>query len=329
MENWLEDKDLVILNDGRPTRLVCPPASNSAIDLSLVRDSHALDCYWDPLEQSLGSDHMPIVINWRFSGGNMDEGPEPGESYSDIRIEWPKFSAQVGAQITCVNDPNPLIRLEKFNEILLKAAVDSQKKRSSGRNRGNRRGSHEQDQIWFDAECVKAWDDRLESFRIYRRTGTRADFLAYLRKDDWTKQLFDKKRQESWRGTCESFSSTTSLGKLWNMARAYRGKSRTRNVVLDNDELNAFADKLAPPFANRPFTLDVEVAVDVNVNSEFWSDLSLDELGYAMENMKNKAAGCDQIKLSLLKRLPLLWPGLTDCTVYDRVFMDETTWQPD
>ena len=60
VENVLNSK-LILLNTGEITRV--PDSSHhrpSAIDLSLASSQIAKDCIWNPLDDTLGSDHRPI-----------------------------------------------------------------------------------------------------------------------------------------------------------------------------------------------------------------------------------------------------------------------------
>ena len=66
--------NLVLLNDGRITRI--PEVKGhkpSAIDLSLVSPNLADGCTWDIEDDTLGSDHLPIIINLNDYEENLDE----------------------------------------------------------------------------------------------------------------------------------------------------------------------------------------------------------------------------------------------------------------
>ena len=66
------DSRLFLLNDGRITRI--PDVSThkvSAIDLSLVTPDLAVNCTWSIEEDCLGSDHLPIII--QFNENTKDD----------------------------------------------------------------------------------------------------------------------------------------------------------------------------------------------------------------------------------------------------------------
>lgn len=62
INNLIESNNIIILNDGNPTRLSFPLTSHSVIDLSLASAQLAPACDVYTLDDQLGSDHFPIII---------------------------------------------------------------------------------------------------------------------------------------------------------------------------------------------------------------------------------------------------------------------------
>lgn len=62
MERLLERSDLILLNNGKPTRHNPVNGNFSAIDLSIASPSIAPDLEWDTLPSYNGSDHWPILL---------------------------------------------------------------------------------------------------------------------------------------------------------------------------------------------------------------------------------------------------------------------------
>lgn len=67
----LDDGDLVILNDGRPTRKTSPLQNPSAVDLSICSPSLAPLLSWDIDQHTYCSDHAPIKISFPSFGKTM------------------------------------------------------------------------------------------------------------------------------------------------------------------------------------------------------------------------------------------------------------------
>lgn len=68
IEELMEIKELVCLNDGGGTRVNVRTGIKSAIDLTLVSSSLAGICLWEVIrETTIGSDHYPITIEVNLS----------------------------------------------------------------------------------------------------------------------------------------------------------------------------------------------------------------------------------------------------------------------
>ena len=62
LASWIEDLDLVVLNDGRHTHFHVQNGTSSVIDLTLTSVDCALDFLWEVLDELHGSDHYPILV---------------------------------------------------------------------------------------------------------------------------------------------------------------------------------------------------------------------------------------------------------------------------
>uniref|UniRef100_A0A1B0DHH3 Endonuclease/exonuclease/phosphatase domain-containing protein n=1 Tax=Phlebotomus papatasi TaxID=29031 RepID=A0A1B0DHH3_PHLPP len=65
VQGWIEENGLIVLNDGRPTRIACPPNTSSAIDITLATPNSSMFWNWALLDESFGSDHIPIITTFR------------------------------------------------------------------------------------------------------------------------------------------------------------------------------------------------------------------------------------------------------------------------
>ncbi len=75
IEELMEIKDLVCLNDGRGTRINVRTGTEAAIDLTLVSNSLAGISVWEVFrETTIGSDHYPIAVEVKLSIEECDTG---------------------------------------------------------------------------------------------------------------------------------------------------------------------------------------------------------------------------------------------------------------
>lgn len=85
--------NLVVLNDGNPTRITRPNQNPSVVDLTLTSPSLAIKSTWNILEDNLGSDHYPIKItigtNTQYFSSN------PSSRWKDSKADWNLFAAKL------------------------------------------------------------------------------------------------------------------------------------------------------------------------------------------------------------------------------------------
>ena len=90
IEEIMEIKNLVCLNDGSGTRFNSRTGTESAIDLTLVSDSMASVCSWEVVRgTTVGSDHDPIMIEVGLSLEQYQTGGLQKWSFSNA--DWDTF----------------------------------------------------------------------------------------------------------------------------------------------------------------------------------------------------------------------------------------------
>jgi len=95
VEDFLDKHDLVMINDGRPTRFHILRNTCSHIDLSFASSNLARVGDWDIMDRyTLGSDHYPILC--RFGRDLTVEMEEQVSRYNFSKANWAEF--QLSAQ---------------------------------------------------------------------------------------------------------------------------------------------------------------------------------------------------------------------------------------
>jgi hypothetical protein len=90
IEELMEMKDLVCLNDGRGTRINVRTGTEAAIDITLVSSSLAGICLWEVLSgTTIGSDHYPIVVEVNLSIEISSTGGV--DKWSFENADWEEF----------------------------------------------------------------------------------------------------------------------------------------------------------------------------------------------------------------------------------------------
>ena len=89
LEELLDEKGLVSLNDGRGTRIDPVTGNESALDLTLISSSTAGTCSWQVWEEpTVDSDHYPVMcmVGRRVedTGGDRYLGKRNGVSFRSL-----------------------------------------------------------------------------------------------------------------------------------------------------------------------------------------------------------------------------------------------------
>ena len=92
IEKWLEDNNLITLNNGEPTFHRLTSSTYTTIDLSIITPDLINDATFYVHEDSWGSDHFPIFTTFRNSTLN-DENPstQPHKSWNFEKANWELF----------------------------------------------------------------------------------------------------------------------------------------------------------------------------------------------------------------------------------------------
>jgi len=90
MANTIESLNLVLLNNGQPTRITLN--SETAIKISICSPTLTPQLTWDVLPSSHGSDHNPIIINLI---SNQPNNPPP----NDLRFNYKKARLERNTQL--------------------------------------------------------------------------------------------------------------------------------------------------------------------------------------------------------------------------------------
>ena len=94
IEELMEIKNLVCLNDGNGTRIDIRNGKKSAMDLTLVSETMAGICTWEIVKETiLGSDHYPIITEVGVRLEDYDTGGVDRWVFSSV--DWENLSRLV------------------------------------------------------------------------------------------------------------------------------------------------------------------------------------------------------------------------------------------
>ena len=169
----VEETNLVILNDGSPTRLSAPGGSLSAIDLSICSPSIASLFDWIRTDDTLGSDHYVLLIQGSFPGfhSNTSVTMNAPQRWNLKLANWKLFHDKMNF-LTFNASLNSDLSYNTFITNLSSACIASiPKVITTTRNCFKK--------SWWTDECKSAIFNRKQSMYTYDTNPNMGNFLNY------------------------------------------------------------------------------------------------------------------------------------------------------
>lgn len=292
----MEDLNICLLNDGSPTRRTAPGRNASAVDLSLCSPNFGTLLSWSLLEDSHGSDHLPILIS------SPPSFSQPSSSVNSIRYhlpkaDWDQFAMDMDAAVSefpTVSSENARTCHGKYIDAFIASAntnIPHKKRYKTGRS----------SPPWWDSECSDIIRQRKDAEKAYCQNMSMDNFLAYKRTAALAKRLFKKKKRLGWINFCQSISPRTPAGVLWKAIKRYRGSYIARDLPSNDPSmwLTSFIDTLSPASVPHLNSLPSPYPPNCPPNN-FDQPFSWFELLASLDHLKNSAPGPDNIPYAFL-----------------------------
>ena len=274
------DSVLCILNNGNITRV--PDVANhnpSAIDLTFASPSLALNCSWETGDDSLGSDHVPIII----SLNNRIEEKEFFEEdiipkYNYKRADWSLFKdslKQLNIAFSSLDDIDDLYK--RFRVDILEAAnisIPKIKGTHSKKHSGN---------VWWNTECETANVKKKENFKLYCQKRSASNHKKMKDSAKNSNEVIENAKIEHWNNFCNSeIRASKDMGKIWEEIKAMKNgfTSPQYPIKLNNNDIPSATEK-------------VEAFVNIFANVSCPEGLTEDDRNYRIqeENCKVNTDG--------------------------------------
>ena len=325
VENVL-DSGCVILNDGRITRIPDTATHQpSAIDLSLVSPNLAVNCNWEVGNDSLGSDHLPIIITLNEKIDVQVENDKVPK-YCYDRADWNQFQLHLNAcDESFMNTNNINEMYSNFtNSIHLAANKSIPIMRCSHKTKhhGN---------IWWSQQCEDAVNLKKNTYKYWIKHRTDAAFQDMKKAKLDCNRIIALAKKVCFENFCKNeVSGSNDSKKVWKKVNEMKNgfKLPQCQIKVLNQEFPTpveKAEELAKIFAKASnnsslSTEDLEKRICDENSNEYKdpepnnllfvnSEISLAEVKDAINSLGNKkaAVGSDGISYILLKHLPEQW----------------------
>ena len=323
------DSDLILLNDGSITRI--PDNSKhraTAIDLSFISPELSPLCSWETYGDSLGSDHLPIMISLTLTN-KSNQTPDRTEDiipkYNYKKADWNKFQTVIASHDlqNTLNENDDINKVySTFKELVIRAAdlsIPKIKETKSSKHHGN---------VWWNDDCEKAVKNKKDKYKLYIKNKSEENHNEMKAAKNYCNKVINNAKKEYWQSFCtKEVSTCNDSKKIWKKIQDMKNNVRLPSFPIetgdnqfpsDTEKAEIFADffstnsrieGLSP--SCRTFREKEEaILLDAETNSEkniyINAPITMAEVQSAISALKNKncSVGLDAISNEMIKHLP-------------------------
>ena len=321
------DSCLYLLNDGKITRI--PDISHhraSAIDLSFISPVLAPNCKWETHTDTLGSDHLPLIITFNDQSVQNDNNKDTVPKYNYNFADWNKFVTFLATINTeRIKDDNIDSFYTKFTDAVLQAADSSIPKyslRKSDKHSGN---------VWWNSSCQKAVDEKRKRFKIYLQDRNPLNHALMKRANTLSNITIAQAKCQFWSSFCENEVYThKDLQKVWKKfnemkkgvsSQNYPIKIKDKECLSNGEKADIFVSIFSNSMStdnlsdkSKTFrekeTQKADYKDPVSDNTHYVNaPITLQELKDVIFSLRSKktSVGKDAVSNEMLKHLPNSW----------------------
>ena len=322
--NCIIESSLTLLNDGSFTRI--PDRvndSSTALDLSFISANLAPACQWMIQDDTLGSDHLPIIINIASAiVGKIEKDIELG--FDTKKADWGLFNSLLHERIIMIQNKSykdVQKKYDDFRKIVLEVAEISIPRKSNEFK--IRYGNN-----WWNDECAIAVRDKKRAFHLYKRHECDETLETYKKaKHECRKIINNAKIIYLEQYLNQNIKNFKDARILWKKIRNIKNRTKLPEQPLiingiktqSNQEK---ADLLAETFAKNSQSIFLPESIktfrekeehnfetdNIPMNSELAINTSFSktELMISIKQISDikKATGSDLISYEMIKQFP-------------------------
>ena len=314
---FIEDNELILLNNGTGTRLNPETNQLTALDLTLTTRDVSRNCHWYVHQNCLGSDHYPIISKFNYQHKSVLQSQLPRWKLNSAN--WVLFRKLTSNLQLDYNGKT----IEECNELFNSALLDICSKtipQTKPMFQGKRRHLP-----WWNDECTLAVKAKRRAYKLWRRHKTDQLKNEYKKLRSKCKETLEQAQKSKFQELISKLNHKTSSKELWGLISKFNGKPFKPVEVLKSnntrhqeniDKANALAqhyqkvssnELLSPEFSAEKLKRDPDITVTVQASiegggGEAYNDLfTFKELTTALNKKKSTAPEADTIHYDMLK----------------------------
>jgi exonuclease III/ribonuclease HI len=311
LEELIDERDLIVLNDGNPTFFSFATKTETHIDVTLKTNNFENSMNWKIKKDPLSSDHYPIIIE---IDKKMDTKMRPKWKLKEAK--WGKFYDELKISCKTVNEEN-LMEINELEQKIVNLVIGAAEK-SIPKTTGNKSSRFVP---WWTKEIGKSIKEKSELFKKYKKTKNIRDLIIYTEFRKKVNNEIKKLKKASW----EKFLKDMDKGNcnMWKKFNLLRGKFRNNGInsvkienrlITDRKEIT---EKLALKFKEitdiKKYNKKTQELIQNEKNFEipednqevYNLDITINEIKKAIQHCKGTSPGPDEISYEMLKKAPI------------------------
>ena len=309
VEQLIDDNDVILMNDGSPTRYDVYHNTLSAIDLTICSTTVRLDYEWSVDQDSHGSDHFPIYLK---HVQNLPSHCLPRWKINEA--DWGSYNRSTKIHTNSSEYSSPLEAYDHLTSLMIDKALEHIPRTSGVPGRPV--------VPWWNKECAISRKITRKCYHRYRRYPCAVNRTAYCRARAKQKRIFKEAKRESFKEYISGLTSKTPPTLVWNRVRKLQGKfvpsplpilregesfvSKPKDVadLLGHHFASvSSSDHFSPEF--RQIRESTTIVPPNCTNMESYNlPFSMEELENASQNSSPTSPGEDEILYSMISHLP-------------------------
>lgn len=295
LEKILDDYNLVVMNDGRPTMIPPDGQVANAPDVTICSSVLSAFLEWDVKEDAMGSNHLPIDTTYlKVKSQHNRPEHEVRVKWNTNTADWKKYSRLVDAELAHAGPCND--NQENINSLLtniMTKASDLTMIRCTPRT--------------FVGKTSASYDPKLKLIRQRRKAATlaylknmnRESYRFYQRTEDLCKIEIKERRRETFKAYCENINPNTAASTVWTKIKQMQGGEVKDERKISKEVIQQFHLNITPDESLEP--VDITYSEGNKTLSE---DITLQELNNTLKAKDDTSPGPDGIQYSHIKNLP-------------------------
>ena len=233
---WLEDRDLAIINTGCPTYLSAT-GSFTHIDLTIVSSAIAPKMEWNVFQENFHSDHYPITIDTGVPSAQLRRP----KKWITSKANWEIYRSSLSLPEKFTTPTATCTAMEDS----MKAAATA----SIPQTKGNTKIQYSKH--YWTPECTQAIRQKKSSFNKYKKhLGDMDLWISHKKEKARYRSTTRKAVKDSWTTFTNTVNPNTPSGVVWNKMTMLSGRpSRPAIVLKEAGELVSNTAHVAELFA--------------------------------------------------------------------------------